>query len=853
MLLSAGAVTQEFHLSITSLGSDRYLIRTEDTAMGVPIAEAQVEWPVESWLQLAQPAMDDPILGLLRGQSEVEGGNSDLHQLGALLYKALFQDEEAIRESWLRAQGIAQNRHELLRFRLGLKESRLQRLPWEVLHHNGHPLTTRSDLTFTRYAANLLVGQTFKTDYLPEVDTPLRVLMVIAGPRDQKYLQLLQEKLHLQELLTTENGAILPIDIQILEQPDRNALAQALEQGNYQVLHYAGHSDFGESGGDLLLVNRRSGLTERLSGDDLAGLLVNNHVALTVFNSCRSGHTAGDDVEMDWRQQNLVQALVSRGVPSVIAMAERIPDEVAIAFTRLFYKNLRKGYPIDLSLSRTRQGLISAFSSERHYWALPILYLQPDFEGYLVRDERSKGELFDSAGAALLSPASAPVAVPDPALASPAPLPEDDAAGIGTPLEVLPAADLAPDEETANLVKQLSGTDGADAVREPGLSADPAEVLTEVETEREKMDIYSALPDVPLPAEPETTTPDTATAATPRATLSQAPVASGIPSSDPPLTFAERLPWLWLALGLIGLTGILGLTFLLLRPATNTPPAAQTLQCLPPGDGSGPDVDTLLRQAERALQQERYTDARQDFECALTQELVGAVEPNAASDAIWPLVSNTRNSELLYIQGRIRWQEIGRSGEDAASYEQGLEQRTLAAQALDAWERTDDTFLQGRIAQGFAYYATGNLNAAIASWEAALTLHDAQRQAQIDPVNTAVVDSVILHAYAGLVMARTRAAQLNLDALTDDERIAEANESDQSILQGEADSELADAREYYQRLQDLTTATEMSPAQLQAVTGSPTTWNNWLWTESLLTDWREVYRQMETPSNDSES
>ncbi|HEY9888083.1 MAG TPA: hypothetical protein V6D02_06760, partial [Candidatus Obscuribacterales bacterium] len=62
-------MTQEFHLSITALGSDRYLIRTEDTDAGVPVAEAQVDWPVDDWLQLTQPTLDDPVLGLLKGQA----------------------------------------------------------------------------------------------------------------------------------------------------------------------------------------------------------------------------------------------------------------------------------------------------------------------------------------------------------------------------------------------------------------------------------------------------------------------------------------------------------------------------------------------------------------------------------------------------------------------------------------------------------------------------------------------------------------------------------------------------------------------------------------------------------------
>ncbi|NER78497.1 MAG: CHAT domain-containing protein [Leptolyngbya sp. SIO1D8] len=829
-------MTQEFHLSITSLGSDRYLIRTEDTAMGVPIAETQVEWPVESWLQLAQPAMDDPLVELLKGQSNLDEETSNLHKLGGQLYKALFQ-EGAISESWLKAQGIAQNRHEMLRFRLGLKESRLQRLPWEVLHNNGRPLTTRSDLTFNRYVANLLVDQTFKVEDLPAENVPIQVLMVIASPHDQDHLKLLQESKHIKDLFNEADEAIFPIELHVLKQPDRSELARALEQGNYQILHYAGHSDFGESGGDLSLVNRHTGLTEKLSGEDLAGLLVNNHIALTVFNSCRSGHTTGDDAEMDWRQQNLVQALVNRGVPGVIAMAERIPDEVAIAFTQLFYRNLVKGYPIDLSLSRTRQGLVSAFGSNQHYWALPILYLQPEFDGYLTKGDR---ETEASTTEDLESPLKVSVSTP-------ADLAEEAIAPL-TPQEE--------DDKVARLVEELSKP--STVPEDPPMPAGQDEVLVNGASERSGMAIYNTLPEVPIPAaeSPETTLPSH-----PRPLSSSNGAQNPPPSSDQPFTRStqsrepEKLSLIWFTLGLIGVVGVIGLGALALNWARglSDPPSIGSSQSSPLSPSGSVDVDTVLRQAEQAIQQQRYSDAREEFEFALTQELLGKTEPNAVSDAIWPLVSETSQPELLYIQGRIIWQQMALLGEDVVSYDRDFQERELAQQAREAWLQTSETFLKGRIAQGFADYATGDFDGAISNWEAALALHDEQRQRSADPDASTPADPVVLHAYAGLVMVRTNVAQLNLDGLAEDARLAEAPAEEQEILQDESNRELAIAQELFLRLQELDPDEQMSPSQLQGISQSQETWDNWFWTDSLLNDWRQVYREWETQLDDSAS
>lgn len=851
ILLSPCIVTQEFHLSITDLGSDRYLIRTEDAAAGVPVAEAQVHWPVEEWLRLAQPALDDPIRGLLQGQMDLSDRLSSLTQLGNQLYDALFQDE-AIRESWLRAQGIAQNRHEILRLRLGLKESRLQRLPWEVMQHSGQPLTTRTNLTFTRYAANLLVGQVSDALQLPTASTLIKVLFVIASPRDQDHLKLIQEVSFIQELLRSETDPTVAIQIDVLEQPDRGQLAQKLEQGNYQVLHYAGHSDFSQNGGDLSLVNRQTGLTERLTGDDLAGLLVNNHVMLAIFNSCRSGHIAGDDIEMDWRQQNLVQALVQRGVPSVIAMAERIPDEVAIAFTRLFYHNLREGFPIDISLSRTRQGLISGFGSDQHYWALPILYLHPDFDGSLIERDRDANQPLHTEPLAISEPPPAlPPEPPNKDVEVPQTgLPDLEDKGVTTTLlteldhDTLPQVDE--DALLASYVQQLSK--GTSINDEPLMPANQDENLVTEESQRTGMAIYETLPEVPLQkvSIPHTTSSTIPQPVSARETHAKTATPQSVYSPEQSRQLAEKPLLIWLALGLVGLVGIIGLSFLAIRWAgvnseISRPSVVENDLPIAKPQPASPAPATLIRQAEAAIAQRRFADARENLGSALTQELMGETAASAVSDAVWPLVSDTQVPELLYVKGRIAWQEIAQISSDLPEFDSRYEQRALALQAHEAWEQTEDTFLEGRIARGFADYATGDWDGAVNNWEAAIALYDEERRLLPDPTDAAAANPSIAHVYAGLVMAHTKLGNINLVALSEDERIQGATPEEQAILMAESDEQLALAREYFLRLRELDLLERMNPGELVRVTESPETWNNWLWTDSLINDWRRDY------------
>lgn len=107
---SGETVRQEFHICVTPVGEDEYLLRTEQVAPGVPLAQELVVLPVEDWLMQAE---------------------QPVNSLGQQIYYAVFQG--TIRDSWIRAQEIAQHQQELLHLRLGLQETRLARLPWEVL------------------------------------------------------------------------------------------------------------------------------------------------------------------------------------------------------------------------------------------------------------------------------------------------------------------------------------------------------------------------------------------------------------------------------------------------------------------------------------------------------------------------------------------------------------------------------------------------------------------------------------------------------------------------------------------------------------------------------------------------
>lgn len=824
-------MSQEFRLSVTPIREDEYLVRTEEVAPGVPLAEEQVHWPVDEWLTLTGQLMNDPLLSLLQGTKAPAPGTRngevvtlserrhsrvmtpafDLGTLGQQLYTKLFQGN--LHDSWTCAQGIAQHRREVLQLRLGLKGSRLPRLPWEVLHAGDRPLAAGTDVVFSRYlpGTNLLVP-TRKI----ATGERLKILMVIAAPSDRDSLQLKREVLHLQQELENrpahlEGKPSAPeIQLTILEQPDRQQLTQALEQGHYQVLHYAGHSNFGARGGELYLVSDRTGLTEPLSGDDLAGLLVNNGIQMAVFNSCQGAggrvSKAGDDTS----ERNLAETLVKRGIPAVLAMADRIPDEVALTLTRLFYRNLNLGYSVDLSLNRARAGLISAYSSHQLYWALPILYLHPKFDGYLTGHHPENRELvlasFSKVGLEApdhLYPFTSPLT--DPALEPLDFYPDSFDFSFGGELDPIDAEALEelvdeldyPDEWAdeaensvliASLMRQLAGTD----------------VLSSMSAGSEEQAVgllEKAIFTVPNP-KPAPTPP---------------------PSPQPSTTGVKpKKKWLTTTLCVLSATaaGILGTVWFW---QSRGPKPGNLLPLFPDPISVSRSRDPVLStprqlqpvKLEVATTSEVTARAIDHFSAGdliggeeATEALLDRValpQAKAVLDQVPPAADEY--PEIHFLRGRLAWQflQVGNKNYSADDARRFWE---LASKA-----RPDSLKYQNAL--GFAHYAEGDWNRAYQIWfaavnsvEAALSGFGSSQVSQSPPS-----PEDVLTAYAGLGLTLMKSAQ-DQPPSQRNLRLSQAVKLRQKVMTEDPLSFGADALG-----------------------------KNWMWPESAIKDWQLLQKQ----------
>lgn len=821
-------MAQEFHISVTPLGEDEYLVRIERVAPGVPLAEEQVRWPVEDWLAQARQLMNDPLLGVLQGNASfvndllflpqwnnepVSQSSFNLVALGQELYNALFQG--SLRDSWMMAQAIAQNQRQVLRLRLGMKGTRLPRLPWEVLHAGDRPLATGTDVAFSRY--QLSTRLMTPVHGLPStLHQPLKILMVISGPSDQETLELAQEASHLQEELKSRSPNEPPaIQLTILEQPGREQLTQALEQGQYQVFHYAGHSNLGESGGDVYLVSNKTGLTETLNGDDLAGLLVNNGVQLAVFNSCRGAYTATSDSQENGQERNLAEALVKRGIPSVLAMAERIPDEVALTLTRLLYRNLNLGYPIDLSLSRARQGLIAAYGSNQLYWALPVLYLHPEFDGFLTNTDDSahnREELFT-----LPDPPDLPLS----ALQEDAPFfqPASVTSFLADDDELTrPFTGVDADYEDDDLGSYIDGIN-PDEPDNDDPSAFIQDLLRQLDTKPVTSNSNGVNVESPTPS-PNSQPP--VHRESPASSPSSNEVTK-VPRADTNVNTAQpmnrensvgvkagwqkfrQIPRLWTVLGATSVLAIalLGLWFFQNQSKPNVGQLGQStsLPNLPsdnlPGDVTKADT-SLVSKAIEEFDKGNITEGQQAVEELLNQGKLRDAE--AALKAVPN--SQLDNPTVSFLRGRLAWQLVQAGNKD---YD--------LSDARRYWETAHNNQPKSSAyltALGFAYYSEGNYDRANQAWFDALYLTEAAQGTAGSPGQA--LNKEVLTIYAGLALGLQKSAQEQ----SADKRANLLNES----------------RKLRQKVMKDAPA-DFQPDALGKL-------ENWLWTEQAIQDWQSL-------------
>jgi len=314
-----------------------------------------------------------------RGMDDLVTDIESAKDFGRQLFDAAFGGQ--VQSCLHRSLDEANRQNAGLRIRLRLTEvPELASLPWEYLY----------DPVFNRFLVLSTETPLLRYLDLPEriqplaVEPPLKMLVVIASPRDLPSLNVEREWETLCEALDPllQRGLVT---LERLDEPSLAALQRQLRKDEYPILHFIGHGSFDERAQDgMLILEDGQGRGHPVSGRHL-GVILHDHrpLRLVFLNACEGARTRPSDAFA-----GVAQSLVQQGIPAVVAMQSAITDSAAITLVREFYGALADGYPVDADLAEARKAVFALPSEgvphgtgpgQNVEWGTPVLYMRsPD-------------------------------------------------------------------------------------------------------------------------------------------------------------------------------------------------------------------------------------------------------------------------------------------------------------------------------------------------------------------------------------------------------------------------------------------------------------------------------------------
>jgi len=233
-------------------------------------------------------------------------------------------------------------------------------VPWELMHNGDDYLCLR--LPFARTVSHLATEET--RDVFPSG-------LLVVGSTGEGTLSHVGSEI---EAIRTglENSKLLKgkVNLRVLLTPyaTKESVISELETGQYQVLHFAGHSVHEKTEPHLSYLLMDGG--RRILADELARLSLAGKVRVVLLNSCASGSFSNSGANTI----GLVHAFAAAGVPYAIGMAWEISDRGGMVLAKEFYEQFFTSFdPVEsLRIARVKTG--TAFDWNDPAWAAPVLY-----------------------------------------------------------------------------------------------------------------------------------------------------------------------------------------------------------------------------------------------------------------------------------------------------------------------------------------------------------------------------------------------------------------------------------------------------------------------------------------------
>lgn len=198
---------------------------------------------------------------------------------------------------------------------------------------------------------------------------PLRILVVSAQPVAFDRLSVEQET----EVIRRGFEPLIEAgvaQVEVLPRITPGALHARLSTGEFQVVHFIGHAGFDEAAGEgFLLFESTRGGEARVSERSAREILCQRGVQLVFLNACQTA--TGGRSEFN---KGVAQALVSRGLPALVANQYSVLDSSATSFAQHFYWSLAQGLSLGQSAREARIAVNYSLQGDAIDWAVPVVY-----------------------------------------------------------------------------------------------------------------------------------------------------------------------------------------------------------------------------------------------------------------------------------------------------------------------------------------------------------------------------------------------------------------------------------------------------------------------------------------------
>jgi hypothetical protein len=350
--------------------------------------------------------------GTVGSDDDERQGSGGIAEIGELLYGSLFRD--GISRVLSQTEGLVASGSDngiRIRMNFDLRESGIATvaaLPWELMRRPGElgPLLASTQTVLVRSLDMPAPAM------LRPIKGPLRVLLIKANPKGTATLDLRRESEMVGRALADLPGVV----VEEVEPVEDRIFSRCIHN-EYHVVHYMGHGDFAAAEGGMLLLEDEAGNAVPTSADAFAHLFRDEPLRLVFLNACETGVTPRLSTLHPFA--GVAAALVSNGVPAVVAMQFPISDRAALRFSKIFYESLTAGQPVDVAVAQGRRALYLNAARGRHddigigEWATPVLYLR-DGEGALLPIVPAQPAASPAAPVPTVAPAPIPAAAPMP-------------------------------------------------------------------------------------------------------------------------------------------------------------------------------------------------------------------------------------------------------------------------------------------------------------------------------------------------------------------------------------------------------------------------------------------------------